>query len=394
MFIRNALVTLLGLALIVLVGAAVEGRPGWVYAATGAFMVVGVALALHSAMVSTRPGAVLKAAGFRPTRRAHTWRAVVADVPVEALVQDGVVRFRPAGLPDGLSILPGASEGRGTGDPDFDAVAQCRGRSAELAALGPDVRASLIPLIEVGARVEGGALSVPVGGGLPVMQAASEAAARLAQIHHDLRAALRSRATLDPPHLALPAVLALAAGWPDDAVTQAHLDDLLGHPDPMLRLAAAEASRSADPAVLDALIADAGLPAAVRVRALTAQIAHASSAQRRARLAACLDTPMFCSAALALAAKHGVALPLDALVELAQAGGPTGRAATTGLQMHGEAAEPALIALTAQPDAAVRSAALAGLGRVGTLVGAAHLEGDADPAAVAALARIRLRVGT
>ena len=393
MFIRNALVTLMVAALVVLVGGAIEGQAGWVYAATAAFMTVGVALGVYTAVIATRPGTVLKAAGFMPTRQAHTWRAIVDSVPIEAVRRDDVVHFRPAGLPEGLSILPGASRGRGTGDPAFDAVVHCQGRSAEIAALGPGIRTQLLPLIAVGAQVQGGALSVPAGGSVEVMTLASEAAAHLARIHADLRAALRERAAQDSPHLALPAVLALAAGWPDDPRTQSHLDALLQHPDPALRLAAAEASRATSSTVLDALSADPALPTDLRIRALTARISAASGAERAARLAHCLDDAVFCGAALGLASKHGVSLPLDGLIALADLGGAEGIAATTGLQMHAEAAEPALIALTAHVDAAVRGAAFDGLGRVGTAASVAHLSQTDEPDAVAALARIRLRVG-
>lgn len=400
MFIRNALVALMGASLIGLVGSAIEGHAGWVYGATAAFMTVGVALALYTALIATRPGGTLKAAGFRPTRRPRTWRAIVDNVPVEAVLQDDAVHFRPAGLPEGLSLLsqastrlPGANPGRGTGDPAFDAVVQCRGRSAEIAALGPNIRARLMPLIALGAQVQHGVLSVPASGSAEVMAAASEAAANLAQIHADLRRALQARAAQDTPHLGLPAVLALAAGWPDDSATQAHLDALLQHPDPALRLAAAEASRSTASTVLDALSADVTLPVDLRMRALTARIGAASSAEREVRLAQSLNAAVFRGAALALASKHGVSLPLDGLIALAQSGGPDSAAATTGLQMHAEAAEPALIALTAHADAAVRSAAFDALGRVGTTASVAHLAGDDDAAATTALARIRLRVG-
>jgi hypothetical protein len=392
-FIRNVLVGLMGASLVGLVGAAIEGRAGWVYAATAAFMTVGVALALYTALIATRPGGTLKAAGFRPTRRPRTWRAIVDDVPVEAVLRDDAVHFRPAGLPEGLSLLPGASPSRGTGDPAFDAVVQCRGRSAEIAALGPIIRARLMPLIALGARVQHGVLSVPASGSAEVMAAASEAAANLAQIHADLRRALLARAAQDTPHLGLPAVLALAAGWPDDAATQAHLDTLLQHSDAALRLAAAEASRSTATTVLDALSADVTLPIELRVRAFTARIGAASSAEREVRLARSLDAPVFRGATLALAIKHGVSLPLDSLIGLAQSGGTDGAAATTGLQMHAEAAEPALLALTDHVEAAVRSAALEALGRVGTMASVAHLRGDDDAAAASALARIRLRVG-
>ena len=200
------------------------------------------------------------------------------------------------------------------------------------------------------------------------MAAASQAAAELARVHADLRAALVARAADDPPHLALSAVLALAAGWPDDPATEAHLDALLTHPDPGLRLAAAEASRARAIPVLAALCADETLPADLRVRALTAQISAAPSEARRGRLTKALAQPVFQGAALALAGKHGVPLPLDALQALAEAGGPDAAVATAALQMHAAAAESALLALTAHANPTVRAAALDGLGRVGTTI--------------------------
>lgn len=305
--IQAGLLGIIVLALAGLVVATIEGRAGWVYVAIGLFMVAGVGLAIHTALVASRPRIVMRTAGFAPTRAAGVWRAIVEDVPIEARLSDGIARFRAEGIPDGLRIEAGDG-GRPTGAPDFDAVARCAGRRAWIAALGPDLRAHLIPLLALGARVEGGGLHTPMGG-VDLVHAAATTTARLGRTYRDLKGALVDRMRRDSPaDGSINALAALAAGWPEDAATVALGDALLAHADPTIRLEAGRAIGARAAEVLAALHADDALDADLRRNAFVARIAATVGEARRRALVAAAADPLFAAEAQRLAATHGVVL--------------------------------------------------------------------------------------
>jgi hypothetical protein len=233
------LIALLGLSLVGLLVAALEGRAAWVYAATGAFMVIGVTLALHTALRRSGPGSRLQAAGYGPTRQARTWRAIVDGVPIEAVLHDAHLQLRAAGVPQSLSIEAG-THGQPTGDPTFDGAARCVGRSAEVAALGTALRTDLLPLLEIGVRVHAGVVLLPADASVDVIGLTSRAAAALSQTLRDVRAALLHRVQTEPPAVHLLAVGALAAGWPQDPRTRRAAEALLDDADPHVRQKGAE----------------------------------------------------------------------------------------------------------------------------------------------------------
>lgn len=228
--IARFLIALLALSLVGLLVAAVEGRAAWVYAATGAFMVIGVMLALHTAFGRSRPARGLQSVGFGPTRQSGVWRAIVDGVPVEAILNGAQIVLRAAGVPESLSVHAGDT-GQPTGDPEFDAAARCVGRAAEVAALSSKLRAELLPLLAMGVQVRAGAVCLPASASVEVMHRAAQVAAALAQTLRDVRSALLHRVRTEPPHIHLLAASALAAGWPNDARVGQAVQALVDHPD-------------------------------------------------------------------------------------------------------------------------------------------------------------------
>lgn len=305
--VQLGLLGIIALALGGVVVAAVEGRPGWVYGGVAIFMVAGVALALHTALVASRPRVIMRTAGFAPTRESGIWRAIVDGVPIEARIAAEALCFRAEGIPDGLGIEAGPCA-QPTGAPAFDAWVRCTGRRAWIAAIGPGLRGALTPLLRADARVERGALWAPPGG-VELVGAAATTCARLAHTYGDLRAALVARAREDgPAEGGLTAIAALAAGWPDDPATIALTDALLVDPDPAIRLTVAEAIAARALEELARLAADPRLEPALRVRALVAQVGASGGAARRRVLVAAAAEPCFAAEARRLATTFGVSL--------------------------------------------------------------------------------------
>lgn len=241
--LARVLIALLGLSLIGLLVAAVEGRAGWVYASTAMFMGVGVALALHTMFGRSRPGRALQSAGFGPTRQAGTWRAVIDGVPIEAILRGPDLILYASGVPESLSITPGTG-GQPTGDTAFDLAVRCAGRSAEVAALSATVRARLRPLLDIGVHVEAGAVRMPAVASAEAIDLTAQMGAAVAHTLRDVRAALLHRIESEDPTLHVPAVAALVAGWPHDPRAGSAVRALLDHPDPAVQARGATISET------------------------------------------------------------------------------------------------------------------------------------------------------